>query len=87
MYGAQFATVLRKVFPKGSTFDVLPYTGGSATLCSWTVENRNSVFFSIHLQTGRITEPSLMIKGANISALVGGLDKYYVAMMATKKSG
>jgi len=88
VYGAIFAKLWRSVLPKGSTIDVLPYAGGvgNALLidkgdadlgllfgaaAKWAVDGKVVFSKKINVLTG----------------LVGGLDHYYVGVMATKRSG
>jgi len=88
VYGANFGKLWRAILPKGSTIDVLPYGGGVAnslvlqkgdcdlafsftTVGNWAVEGKMSY-----------TEPIKEIMG-----MVHGLDRYYLAIIATKRSG
>lgn len=88
VYGATFGKLWRDVLPKGSTIDILPYGGAPANamligkgdtelaLCNntvgkWAVEG-----------TVAFPKPMPEVKG-----LVGALDKYYLAVVATKRSG
>ncbi len=88
VYGATFAGLWREVLPKGSTIDVLPYAGGVGNafvldkgdaelgllfgvVCRWAMEGKVAFNKKIDVITG----------------LVGGLDRYYAGIMATKRSG
>ncbi len=88
VYGATFASLWREVLPKGSTIDVLPYAGGVGNAlvldkgdaelgllfglaCTWAVQGKVAFEKKIDVITG----------------LVGGIDRYYAGIMATKRSG
>jgi len=87
VYGGLMSEVLRKELPRGSSIDVLPYAGG--------VGNMNLVFkgdaelglgFPV---TGKWAYEGQMAydkKMTNLRGLVGGLDEYFVGIIATKKS-
>jgi TRAP transporter TAXI family solute receptor len=88
VYGATFAKLWRGVLPKGSTIDVLPYGGAPAnalliekgdadvgfcnnTVARWAVQ-------------GKVAFPKPI---PEVQGMVGALDKYYLAAVATKRSG
>ena len=88
VYGATFAKLWRDVLPKRSTIDILPYGGAPAnvlliekgdaelglcnnTVARWAVE-------------GKVAFPKPV---PEIRGMVGALDKYYLAAVATKRSG
>jgi uncharacterized protein len=88
VYGANFAKLWRSALPKGSTIDVLPYGGAPANgflmgkgeaelgfsysaIASWALKGKVAYSTKIDVITG----------------LVGALDKYYLAVIATKRSG
>jgi TRAP transporter TAXI family solute receptor len=88
VYGATFAKLWRGVLPKGSTIDILPYGGAPAnvlliekgdaelgfcnnTVARWAVQ-------------GKVAFPKPI---PEIRGMVGALDKYYLAAVATKRSG
>jgi TRAP transporter TAXI family solute receptor len=88
VYAATFAKLWREVLPKGSTIDVLPFAGGVgnalilekgdadlgflfSATANWAIQGRVAYSKKIDVITG----------------LVGGLDKYYAGVMATKRSG
>jgi len=88
VYGANFAKLWRSALPKGSTIDVLPYGGAPANgmlmgkgeaelgfsypaIANWALK-------------GKVAFPT---KIDVITGLVGALDKYYLAVIATKRSG
>jgi TRAP transporter TAXI family solute receptor len=88
VYGANFGKLWRNVLPRGSTIDVLPFGGAPANslliekgdadlafsftaIANWAVQGKVSY-----------TKKIDVIKG-----LVGSLDRYYLAVIATKRSG
>jgi len=88
VYGATFAKLWRGFLPKGSTIDILPYGGAPAnvlliekgdaevgfcnnTVARWAVQ-------------GKVAFPKPI---PEIRGMVGALDKYYLAAVATKRSG
>jgi TRAP transporter TAXI family solute receptor len=88
VYGATFGKLWRNVLPRGSTIDVLPY-GGAPTnvlliekgdaevgLCNNTVAR-----WAVQ---GKVAFPKPV---PEIRGMVGALDKYYLAAVATKRSG
>src|SRR5262249_1653562 len=86
IYGATIADLLRKTLPPRSNVDVKPFAGGvgNAKLVSknetpiglsFTVSNRWAM-------DGREAYDAVI---DNIRGLVGGLDTYYLVIVATKK--
>jgi hypothetical protein len=88
VYGASFGKLWRNVLPKGSTIDVLPFGGAPANslliekgdadlafsftaIANWAVQGKVAYTKKIDVLTG----------------LVGALDRYYLAAIATKRSG
>lgn len=88
VYGAVFAKLWRNVLPKGSTIDVLPYAGGvSNALLIDKGDADLGVLFGAAAKwavDGKVVFPK---KIDVFAGLVGELDKYYVGIMATKRSG
>ena len=88
VYGANFAKLWRQALPKGSTIDVLPYGGGPAN--SYLLEKGDAdLAFSFTAVAnwavqGKVTHKK---KIEAIRGLVGSLDRYYLAVIATKRSG
>jgi len=88
VYGATFGKLWRNVLPRGSTIDVLPYGGAPANvlliekgdaevgLCNNTVAR-----WAVQ---GKVAFPKPV---PEIRGMVGALDKYYLAAVATKRSG
>jgi uncharacterized protein len=88
MYGAVFAKMWRGVLPKGSTIDVLPYAGGVGNALLMEKGDADiAVLFGAAVKwaiDGKVVFPK---KIDVITGLVNDLDKYYVGVMVTKKSG
>jgi len=88
VYGAAFAKQWRSVLPKGSTIDVLPYAGGLGN--AFVLDKGDA---ELGLLFGAAANWAIQGKVAFpkkidiIAGLVGGLDRYYAAIMATKRSG
>jgi len=87
VYGGVIGGVLRNDFPNGSRVDILPYAGAAA--------NYNLVYdgkaelglgFPVTGTWAYRGEVVFKNKMTNLRALVGGLDEYYVGIVATKKS-
>lgn len=88
VYGATFAKLWRGVLPKGSTIDVLPYAGGVGNaLVIDKGDAELGLLFGAAAKwavDGKVVFPK---KIDVLTGLVGGLDHYYVGIMATKRSG
>lgn len=88
MYGANFAKLWREVLPKGSTIDVLPYGGGPAN--SLLIEKGDAEIAISFTAIANWAVRSVHAYDRNIekiTGLVGQLDRYYLGMVATKRSG
>jgi TRAP transporter TAXI family solute receptor len=88
IYGANFGKLWRSVLPKGSTIDVLPFGGAPAN--SFLIEKGDAeLAFSFTAIANWAVQGKVAYshKIDVISGLVGGLDKYYLAVIATKRSG
>jgi len=88
VYGATFAKLWRQALPKGSTIDVLPFAGGVGNALLIEKEDADlGLLFGVTANwaiNGKVAFPN---KIDVITGLVGGLDKYYAGIMATKRSG
>ncbi len=88
VYGAVFAKMWRNVLPKGSTIDVLPYAGGVGNALLMDKGDADiAVLFGAAVKwaaDGKVVFPK---KINIITGLVNDLDKYYVGIMVTKRSG
>lgn len=88
MYGANFAKLWRTVLPKGSTIDVLPFAGGVGNALVIDKGDADLGFlFSATANWAIQGKIAYSKKIETVTGLVGGLDKYYAAVMATKRSG
>jgi TRAP transporter TAXI family solute receptor len=87
VYGGIMGGILRKDMPGGSVIDVLPYAGAAGNM---TLLSEGKVEFAL----GYPVTAAWAYKGAvlydkkitNLRGLVGGLDDYFVGIVATKKS-
>jgi len=88
VYGAVFAKLWRNVLPKGSTIDVLPYAGGVGNALVMDKDDADlGLLFGAAAKwavEGKVVYPK---KIDVLTGLVGGLDQYYIGIMATKRSG
>jgi TRAP transporter TAXI family solute receptor len=87
VYGGLMADVLRKEMPKGSVIDVLPYSGGVGNMN--LVSSGDAELGLGFPPTGKWAYNGQVAydkKMTNLRGLVGGLDQYYVGIVATKKS-
>ncbi len=88
MYGANFSKLWRAVLPKASTIDVLPFGGAPAN--SLLIDKGDA---DIALSFTSIANWAVRGKVAynkridSVTGIVGALDRYYLATMATKRSG
>ena len=86
IYGATMADLLRKALPPGSNIDVKPFSGGvgNAKLVS---RNETPVGLSFTVTNRWATEgkEAYDTKLDNLRGLVGGLDTYYLIVVAAKK--
>jgi len=88
VYGANFAKFWREVLPKGSTIDVLPFAGGIGNaLIIDKGDAELGLLFSATANWAIQGKVAYSKKMEAITGLVGGLDRYYAAVMATKRSG
>jgi TRAP transporter TAXI family solute receptor len=88
VYGAVIAKLWRNVLPKGSTIDVLPYAGGVGNALVMDKDDADlGLLFGAAAKwavEGKVVYPK---KIDVLTGLVGGLDQYYIGVMATKRSG
>jgi TRAP transporter TAXI family solute receptor len=88
VYGANFAKLWRSVLPRGSTIDVLPYGGAPANgLLMGKGEADLGFSFPAIANWGLKGRVAYTTKIEVITGMVGALDKYYLAVIATKRSG
>jgi len=88
VYGANFAKLWREVLPRGSTIDVLPFAGGIGNALIIDKGDAELGFlFSATANWAIQGKVGYSKKIDVITGLVGGLDRYYAAVMATKRSG
>jgi uncharacterized protein len=88
VYAATFAKLWREVLPKGSTIDVLPFAGGVGNALILEKGDAELGFlFSATANWAIHGKVAYSKKIDVITGLVGGLDKYYAGVMATKRSG
>ena len=88
VYAATFAKQWREVLPKGSTIDVLPFAGGIGNALILDKGDAELGFlFSATANWAIQGKVAYSKKIDVITGLVGGLDKYYAGVMATKRSG
>ncbi len=88
MYGANFAKLWRDALPKGSTIDVLPYGGGPAN--SFLIDKGDAEIAISFTAIANWAVRGVLAydrKIDKITGLVGQLDRYYLGMVATKRSG
>jgi len=86
IYGATIADLLRKTLPPGSNVDVKPFAGGvgNAKLVSKN-ETPIGLSFTVSNRWAMDGVEAYDAKIDNIRGLVGGLDTYYLVIVATKK--
>ena len=88
VYGATFGKLWRNVLPRGSTIDILPYGGAPANVL--LIEKGDA---EVGLCNNTVARWAVQGKVAfakpvpEIRGMVGALDKYYLAAVATKRSG
>ena len=88
VYGAIFAKIWRGVLPKGSTIDVLPYAGGVGNALLIDKGDADlGLLFGAAAKWATDGKVVFDKKITVLTGLVGGLDHYYVGVMATKRSG
>ncbi len=87
VYGGLMADVLRKELPKGSVIDVLPYSGGVGNM---NLVSKGDAELGLGFPpTGKWAYNGQLAydkKMTNLRGLIGGLDEYFVGIVATKKS-
>ena len=86
IYGATMADLLRKALPPGSNVDVKPFAGGvgNAKLVSRN-ETPIGLSFTVTNRWASLGTEAYDAKLDNLRGLVGGLDTYYLVVIATKK--
>lgn len=88
IYAATFAKQWRGSLPKGSTIDVLPFAGGIGNALVLDKGDADLGFlFGTTAKWAVQGEVAYSKKIDVITGLVAGLDKYYIVVMATKRSG
>jgi TRAP transporter TAXI family solute receptor len=86
VYGATMAELLRKTLPPGSNVDVKPFAGGvgNAKLVA-KGETPLALSFTVTNRWASEGKEAYDQKLENLRGLVGGLDTYYLAVIAAKK--
>jgi TRAP transporter TAXI family solute receptor len=86
IYGATMADLLRKTLPAGSNVDVKPFSGGvgNAKLVARN-ETPIGLSFTVTNRWASLGTEAYDAKIDNLRALVGGLDTYYLVVVAAKK--
>ena len=86
IYGATIADLLRKTLPPGSNVDVKPFAGGVGN-AKLVAKNETPIGLSFTVTNRWAVEgkEAYDAKIDNIRGLVGGLDTYYLVIMASKK--
>jgi TRAP transporter TAXI family solute receptor len=88
IYGATFASAIRKGLPGGSTIDVLPIAGSTGN--PLLVERGEAEFGLTTTVTGYWAIQGMEPYKAplkNVTAVAGGFDEIWMAFIVTKKSG
>lgn len=88
VYGATISGLLRKTLPPGSNVDVKPFSGGvgNAKLVAKN-ETPLGLSFTVTNRWAFEGKEAYDQKLENLRGLVGGLDSYYLAVIAAKKLG
>jgi uncharacterized protein len=88
VYGATMAELLRKSLPAGSNVDVKPFSGGvgNAKLVAKN-ETPLGLSFTVTNRWAMEGREAYDAKLENLRGLVGGLDTYYLSVIAAKKLG
>jgi uncharacterized protein len=88
VYGATMADLLRKTLPPGSNVDVKPFSGGvgNAKLVAKN-ETPLGLSFTVTNRWAMEGREAYDAKLENLRGLVGGLDTYYLSVIAAKKLG
>lgn len=86
VYGATMADLLRKALPPGSNIDVKPFAGGVGN-AKLVARNETPIGLSFTVTNRWASEgrEAYDAKLDNLRALVGGLDTYYLVVVAAKK--
>jgi TRAP transporter TAXI family solute receptor len=86
VYGATMADLLRKTLPPGSNVDVKPFAGGvgNAKLVARN-ETPIGLSFTVTNRWAILGTEAYDAKLDNLRGLVGGLDTYYLVVIAAKK--
>jgi hypothetical protein len=88
VYGAVFAKLWRGVLPKGSTIDVLPYAGGTGNALLMDKGDADmGLMFGAAVKWAHEGTVVFNKKHEFLRGLVNSMDKYYIGIMATKRSG
>lgn len=87
IYGANFAQLIRKQLPKGSTIDVLPFSGGVGN--PKLLESGEAELALAHTLTAYWAREGLEAYKAplkSVQGVAGGLDQYWMGFMVSKKT-
>lgn len=85
---ATIATAMRQHLPKGSTVDVLPFAGGTGNN-TLVASGEAEMAISFNVSTRWAVDGTLAYDKPmpDLRGLVGGLDEFFVAVVASKKLG
>ena len=88
VYGATFGKLWRNVLPRGSTIDVLPFGGAPANALLIEKGDADMAFSFTAIANWAVQgKVAYQKKIEAVTGMIGGLDKYYLCAMATKRSG
>jgi TRAP transporter TAXI family solute receptor len=87
VYGGVIGSVLRSDFPSGSKIDILPYAGAAANY-NLVSDGKAELGLGFPVTGSWAYRGEVVFdkKMTNLRGLVGGLDEYYIGIVATKKS-
>lgn len=87
VYGGVMGSLIRKDLPAGSVIDVLPFAGGVGNMNLVSKGDAElGMGFPVTGEWAYKGEMAYDKKMTNLRGLVGGLDEYFVGIIATKKS-
>jgi TRAP transporter TAXI family solute receptor len=88
VYGASISALLHKQFPKGSSFDILPFSGAVGNMKLLEQGEANlALGFTVMATWAHKGEHAYKKPMPNLRGLIGKMDQYYLAVAVRKDAG
>lgn len=88
VYGASISALLHKAFPKGSSFDILPFSGAVGNMKLLQQGEANlALGFTVMARWARNGEHAYKDPLPDLRGLIGGMDDYYLGVIVRADAG